>query len=265
MGLQRVGHNWAASTFTSQDAYKSGREDRDRNRKLQTMQVHGGFTLGAHSGGWRCLWGGVCVQRGLHEGTWREGGGKNSQHRKAWWQSGDPNGASRNLKGLGGGGREGIWGLGSGVGRGPEKRTSTYMASPLLAWLALGLEGRSEVAGKRASAAMSGLEAPGTCEAEHGWVSLSARYPGGSSAHQLLFRTWTNLGLWTGRWAPPKAEAAPDPGASSSPRPSRDGLCFTCEEMKAQMWSDLLRARQPAESRARAGPGSRSCQVKGWH
>ena len=47
------------------------------------------------------------VQRGLHEGTWREGGGKNSQHRKAW-QSGDPNGASRNLKGLGGGGREGI-------------------------------------------------------------------------------------------------------------------------------------------------------------
>ena len=54
------------------------------------------------------------------------------------------------------------------MGRGPEKRTSTYMASPLLAWLALGLEGRSEVAGKRASAAMSGLEAPGTCEAEHG-------------------------------------------------------------------------------------------------
>ena len=48
------------------------------------------------------------------------------------------------------------------------------------------------------------------------------------------------------------------------PAPDQAGMvCFTCEEMKAQMWSDLLRARQPAESRARAGPGSRSCQVKG--
>ena len=54
------------------------------------------------------------------------------------------------------------------MGRGPEKRMSTYTASALLAWPALGLEGRSEVAGKRASAAESGLEAPGTCEAECG-------------------------------------------------------------------------------------------------
>lgn len=47
------------------------------------------------------------LQRGLHESTWREGGGENSQDRKAW-QSGDPSGAPRNLKGLGGGRREGI-------------------------------------------------------------------------------------------------------------------------------------------------------------
>ena len=52
--------------------------------------------------------------------------------------------------------------------RGPEKRMSTYTASALLAWPALGLEDRSEVASKRASAAESGLEAPGTCEAENG-------------------------------------------------------------------------------------------------
>ena len=47
------------------------------------------------------------LQRGLHDGTWREGGGQNSQDRKAW-QSGDPNRALRNLKGLGQGGG-GVW------------------------------------------------------------------------------------------------------------------------------------------------------------
>ena len=42
-----------------------------------------------------------------HDGTRRVGGGQNSQDRKAW-QSGDPNGALRNLKGLGRG-CGGVW------------------------------------------------------------------------------------------------------------------------------------------------------------
>lgn len=63
---------------------------------------------------------------------------------------------AREFEGLGRGRRKAFeareW-----CGQGPEKRLSTYTASALLAWPALGLEGRSEVASKRASAAESGL------------------------------------------------------------------------------------------------------------